>query len=301
MTIEVRENFDAKNLTSFKVSGLIEHAYFPKNSDELVEILKTVEKPIVLGNCSNILLSSCGIKGNVIFTQKCNAIKIEGNKVYAECGLKGPMASNEVLKHSLSGFEFMIGFPGSIGGEVYMNASAKEQAISDYLKCAKVFDLDTKEVLTLSKEELEFGYRSSICQRKNYIVLSAEFELEEKPQEEIKARMNFNLTFRKNHQPSLALPNCGSVFKNPENNSAGKLLDSIGAKNLTVGGAKVWDNHANFIINFDNATSEDILNLMLLMYNKVKEKYDIELSPEVVYLGNNSEIEEKIWKTLKQK
>ena len=113
--------------------------------------------------------------------------------------------------------------------------------------------------------------------------------------------MNFNLTFRKNHQPSLALPNCGSVFKNPENNSAGKLLDSIGAKNLTVGGAKVWDNHANFIINFDNATSEDILNLMLLMYNKVKEKYDIKLSPEVVYLGNNSEIEEKIWKTLKQK
>ena len=211
------------------------------------------------------------------------------------------MASNEVLKHSLSGFEFMIGFPGSIGGEVYMNASAKEQAISDYLKCAKVFDLDTKEVLTLSKEELEFGYRSSICQRKNYIVLSAEFELEEKPQEEIKARMNFNLTFRKNHQPSLALPNCGSVFKNPENNSAGKLLDSVGAKNLTVGGAKVWDNHANFIINFDNATSEDILNLMLLMYNKVKEKYDIKLSPEVVYLGNNSEIEEKIWKTLKQK
>ena len=301
MTIEVRENFDAKNLTSFKVSGLIEHAYFPKNSDELVEILKTVEKPIVLGNCSNILLSSCGIKGNVIFTQKCNAIKIDGNKVYAECGLKGPMASNEVLKHSLSGFEFMIGFPGSIGGEVYMNASAKEQAISDCLTSAQVFDLDSKKAITLSKNELEFGYRSSICQRKNYIVLSAEFELEEKNKDEIKKRMDFNLNFRKNHQPSLTLPNCGSVFKNPEGDSAGRLLDSIGAKDLTVGGAKVWENHANFIINYNNATSEDILNLMLLMYNKVKEKYEIKLNPEVVYLGNKSEIEEKIWKTLKQK
>lgn len=300
MTIEVRENFDAKNLTSFKVSGLIERAYFPKNVDELIEVLKTVESPIILGNCSNVLLSSSGIKGDVIFTQKCNAIKVDGKKVYAECGLKGPMASNEVLKHSLSGFEFMIGFPGSIGGEVYMNASAKEQAISDHLTSAKVFDLDTKEVLTLSKEELEFGYRSSICQRKNYVVLSAEFDLEEKPQEEIKERMDFNLTFRKNHQPSLALPNCGSVFKNPENNSAGRLLDSIGAKDLTVGGAKVWKNHANFIINFNSATSQDILNLMLLMYNKVKEKYDIKLNPEVVYLGNNSETEEKIWKTLKQ-
>lgn len=301
MTIEVRENFDAKNLTSFKVSGLIERAYFPKNVDELIEVLKTVESPIILGNCSNVLLSSSGIKGDVIFTQKCNAIKVDGKKVYAECGLKGPMASNEVLKHSLSGFEFMIGFPGSIGGEVYMNASAKEQAISDHLTNAKVFDLDTKEVLILSKEELEFDYRSSICQRKNYVVLSAEFELEEKSQEEIKERMDFNLTFRKSHQPSLALPNCGSVFKNPENNSAGRLLDSIGAKDLTIGGAKVWENHANFIINFNSATSEDILNLMLLMYNKVKEKYDIKLNPEVVYLGNNSEIEEKIWKTLKQK
>ena len=282
MTIEVRENFDAKNLTSFKVSGLIERAYFPKNVDELIEVLKTVESPIILGNCSNVLLSSSGIKGDVIFTQKCNAIKVDGKKVYAECGLKGPMASNEVLKHSLSGFEFMIGFPGSIGGEVYMNASAKEQAISDHLTNAKVFDLDTKEVLILSKEELEFDYRSSICQRKNYVVLSAEFELEEKSQEEIKERMDFNLTFRKSHQPSLALPNCGSVFKNPENNSAGRLLDSIGAKDLTIGGAKVWENHANFIINFNSATSEDILNLMLLMYNKVKEKYDIKLNPEVV-------------------
>lgn len=300
MNIEVRENFDAKNLTSFKVSGLIKKAFFPKNIDELIEILKTVENPIVLGNCSNVLISSAGISSNVVFTQKCNQIKITSNRVYAECGLKGPMASNAVLKHSLSGFEFMIGFPGSIGGEVYMNASAKEQAISDCLISAKIFDLDSKEILTLTKNELEFGYRSSICQRKNYIVLSAEFELKNKFQQEIKEQMDFNLNFRKNHQPSLALPNCGSVFKNPENNSAGRLLDSIGAKNLQVGGAKVWENHANFIINYNNATSEDILNLMLLMYNKVKEKYNIQLKPEVVYLGNNSEIEERIWKTLKQ-
>lgn len=301
MNIEVRENFDAKNLTSFKVSTQIEYAYFPKNSEELIYLLKNIDNPIVLGNCSNVLLSSYGIKGHVIFTQKCNSITIDGTKVFAECGLKGPMASNETLKHSLSGFEFMIGFPGSIGGEVYMNASAKEQAISDCLTSAKVFDMDTKEILTLSKQELEFGYRSSICQRKNYVILSAEFELQEKSQQKIKEKMDFNLSFRKNHQPSLALPNCGSVFKNPENNSAGKLLDSIGAKDLTVGGAKVWENHANFIINYKDATSKDILNLMMLMYNKVKEKYEIKLNPEVVYLGNNSEIEEKIWKTLKQK
>ena len=192
MSVEIRENFDAKNLTSFKVSGSIERAYFPKNIEELTEVLKTTENPIVLGNCSNVLLSSSGIKGDVIFTQKCSAIEINSRKVYAECGLKGPMASNEVLKHSLSGFEFMIGFPGSIGGEVYMNASAKEQAISDCLTSAQVFDLDSKKAITLSKNELEFGYRSSICQRKNYIVLSAEFELEEKNKDEIKNGVSIN-------------------------------------------------------------------------------------------------------------
>ena len=301
MAIEVKENFDAKNLTSFKVSGSIERAYFPTSIDELTDLLTTLENPLVVGNCSNLLISSDGFKGDIIFTTKCSNITFNGNKVYAECGLKGPMASKLALENNLSGFEFMIGFPGSIGGEVYMNASAKEQAISDHLTSARVFDLDTKKVLTLSKEQLEFGYRSSICQRKNYVLLSAEFELESKSHDKIKERMDLNLSFRKNHQPSLALPNCGSVFRNPEGNSAGRLLDSIGAKELSVGGAKVWENHANFIINYNNATSTDILNLMLLMYNKVNETYSIKLEPELVYIGNKSKKEAEIWKILKQK
>ncbi len=301
MAIEVKENFDAKNLTSFKVSGSIDRAYFPTSIEELTELLNTLENPLVVGNCSNLLISSDGFEGDIIFTTKCSNITFYGNKVCAECGLKGPMASKLALENKLSGFEFMIGFPGSIGGEVYMNASAKEQAISDHLISAKVFDLDTKQVLTLSKAQLEFGYRSSICQRKNYVVLSAEFELKPKAYDEIKEKMDLNLSFRKNHQPSLALPNCGSVFKNPEGNSAGRLLDSIGAKELSVGGAKVWEHHANFIINYNNATSTDILNLMLLMYNKVNETYSIKLEPELVYIGNKSKKEAEIWKILKQK
>ena len=301
MSIEVKENFDAKILTSFKVSGIVERAYFPTSTDDLIQLLKTIDNPTVLGNCSNILISSAGFAGDLIFTTKCNKISFDGNKVSAECGIKGPMASKQALENNLSGFEFMIGFPGSIGGEIYMNASAKEQAISDHLVSAKIFDFDTKEVLTLSKNQLEFSYRSSICQRKNYIVLSAKFELEPKSYDEIKLKMDLNLDFRKNHQPSLALPNCGSVFKNPTGDSAGRLLDSVGAKELTVGGAKVWENHANFIINYNNASSEDILNLMMLMYNKVKEAYSINLEPELVYIGNKSQKEAEIWKILKQK
>ncbi|MBR1942424.1 UDP-N-acetylmuramate dehydrogenase [bacterium] len=301
MDIEVRKNFNAKNLTSFKVSGLVKNAYFPKNIDELVYLLKNIEKPLILGNCSNILLSSEGYDGDIIFTTKCKNIIFDNRKVYCDCGVKGQMASKLACENCLSGFEFMIGFPGSIGGEIYMNASAQGQAISDYLTFATVFDFKNKETKKLSKADLKFDYRHSICQDENYVVLNAEFELTQEKLEIIKEKMDFNLQFRRNHQPSLALPNCGSVFKNPENNSAGKLLDSVGAKQLSYGGAKVWENHANFIINSNDATSFDILNLMLLMYNKVKEKYDIKLAPEVIYIGNKSHKEEEIWKILKQK
>jgi len=301
MDIEVRHNYNAKNLTSFKVSGDIECAYFPKNTDELIYLLKTIENPIVLGNCSNVLISTFGFKGNIIFTTKCNKIDINGQKIEAECGVKIQMASKLACENRLSGFEFMIGFPASIGGAVYMNASAHSQSISDFLISADIFDLDKKEVIRLSKEDLKFDYRTSICQNKNYIVLSANFELPYGEKHEIDEKMCSNLEFRKTHQPSLALPNCGSVFKNPQNNSAGKLLDEIGAKDFKFGGAKVWENHANFIINYNNATSEDILNLMSLMYNKVKETYNLRLIPEVIYIGNNSDKEEKIWKILMQK
>ncbi len=300
MNIEVIENFNAKNLTSFKVSGQISKAYFPKSAEELIFLLSTLKNPLVLGNCSNILISSDGYNGEVIFTTKCNSIKVENTKIYAECGVKGPMASKVAKDSGLSGFEFMIGFPGSIGGEIYMNASAQGQAISDFLISATVFDMDIKKKIKLSKEDLKFEYRHSICQDKKYVIVSAEFELQKDLQEKIDEKMQYNLNFRRNHQPSLALPNCGSVFKNPENNSAGRLLDSVGAKNFSVGNAKVWENHANFIIN-NGATSLDILNLMLLMYNKVEETHNIKLKPEVIYIGNNSEKEAKIWKTLKQK
>lgn len=300
MNIEVIENFNAKNLTSFKVSGLISKAYFPKSAEELIYLLKELQNPLVLGNCSNVLLSSEGYNGEVIFTTKCNSIKVDGTKVFAECGVKGPMASKIAKDNSLSGFEFMVGFPGSIGGEIYMNASAQGQAISDNLISATIFDMDSKQVLTLSKDDLKFDYRHSICQDKNYVVISAEFELKKDLQENIDEKMQHNLDFRRNHQPSLALPNCGSVFKNPKNNSAGRLLDSVGAKSFSVENAKVWENHANFIIN-NGSTSTDILNLMLLMQNKVNENHNIKLIPEVIYIGNKSEKEEEIWKTLKQK
>ena len=113
--------------------------------------------------------------------------------------------------------------------------------------------------------------------------------------------MNDNLKFRKAHQPLLSLPNCGSIFKNPDGDSAGRLLDSVGAKEMKCGGVRVWENHANFIVNDKNGTSTDVLNLMFQMYTKVKETYNIELKPEIVFLGGKNKKENEIWQILNRK
>ena len=155
--------------------------------------------------------------------------------------------------------------------------------------------------MTLSKEEMEFAYRTSICQKNPYTVLEAEFELEPSEGTKIQAKMDENLAFRKDKQPPLTLPNCGSTFRNSQGDSAGRLLDSVGAKGLKVGGMKVWENHANFIVNENEATSLDALHLMLEMYNRVKEKFDIELQPEVRFLGGKNEEEVEICKILYRK
>lgn len=297
MHVEVEENFDVKNLTSFKIGGKIKKVYFPKSIEEFVQVCSCEKKFEVLGNFSNTLVSSDGFDGVVIITSKMNNIITDKNSIYADCGIKGPKLAQIAQKHGLSGFEFMIGFPGSLGGNIYMNASANGQCISDKLVKVKCFSQE-KGVFDLKKDDMKFSYRTSICQKEKIYVLGAEFLLDEKSPEEIKNKMEENLEFRKKHQPSLALPNCGSVFRNPEGNSAGKLLEESGAKNISSGNVKVWENHANFIVNNKNGTSEDVLNVIYNMYVKVKEKFGIELKPEVKYLGNKNKREAELCKIL---
>lgn len=294
MLIEVKENYPIINLTSFKIGGVAEKLYFPKTQQEFVYLLKTLNSPIVLGNWSNVLVSSDGIKGNVISTAKMDKIEFCASVVKVQCGVKGPFLAQKTAEKGLSGFEFMIGFPGSVGGNVYMNASAHGQVISDFLTKITVFDMVKKDVLDIDASILTFEYRTSVLQKKPYVLLSAEFSLQENDINIIQEKMKNNLEMRRNHQPSLALPNVGSIFKNPELNSAGRLLDDIGAKNFSFGGAKVWENHANFIINSADATSTDVLELMFKMYNSVNEKHKIRLHPEVRFIGIKNAREEYI-------
>lgn len=298
MEIEVKENYEIKNLTTFKVGGNVKQIYFPANQQEFVYLLKTIKNPLILGGGSNVIFSSQGYDGVVISTIKMSQIFVRGTKILVECGVKGPFASQTAYNSSLSGFEFMIGFPGTLGGNIFMNAGAHGQNISDTFTKACLYDLKTKEVVYFEKEQMKFGYRTSILQNGRYILLGAEFDLKKNSQEVIKELMDRNLEFRKNIQPSLATPNAGSVFKNPENDSAGRLLDKAGVKSFEINGVKVWEKHANFIVNTDDGTSEDILELIYRMYKQVKDTYTIELEPEVRFIGKRTKREEEICKQI---
>ena len=298
MQVEFKENYEIKKHTSYKIGGEVSKVWFPKTQEELVYLLNTLDNYILLGNCSNILFSSNGYNGNVILTTQMKHFEINGTRVIADCGVKGPLLSQKACEASLSGFEFMIGFPGSVGGEVYMNASCHGQCISDKLVSCCLYDKESKDIITKTKQEMGFEYRKSILQSGKYILLSAEFELEKTHKQEIQARMDKNLAFRKDKQPNLAMPNAGSVFKNPENDSAGRLLDSIGAKDFESETVRVFENHANFIVNKGNATSEDVLELMVKMFTAVKENYRIELTPENIFIGDKTKKEEELCKIL---
>lgn len=296
----LQTDFDIKKSTTMKIGGKIARFYTPETIDEFVQIMQKEPKAFIAGNLSNVIVSSFGYDGAVISTKKLNKIQVDGNKIIAGAGVRGTKLSKIALENGLSGMEFMIAFPGSIGGEVYMNAGAHGQEIASILKFAKIYS-PQDGLLELSNKELEFGYRTSICHQKNYSVLEVEFELLSKSRDEIQLKIDENLSFRKSKQPDLTIPNCGSTFKNPTGDSAGRLLDAVGVKGLKVGGMKVWENHANFIVNNGEATSLDALQLMFEMYKRVKEKFNIELKPEIIFLGGNNEKEVEICKILYQK
>ena len=290
-------DYDIKKMTSFKIGGKISKMYFPVSIEEFVEIKEKETDAFVAGNFSNILVSTDGYNGAVICTKKIDRIRFDGNRVLAGAGARGTKLSKLALENELSGLEFMIAFPGSVGGEVFMNAGAHGQMVADVLRSAKIY-CPKHGVTTLTNADMQFSYRTSVCQKMPYSVLEAEFVLTPSTKDKIQKKMDENLSFRQNKQPSLTLPNCGSTFRNPEGDSAGRLLDAAGVKGLKIGGAHVWENHANFIINDGTATSLDILELMLEMYSRVKEKFDVELKPEVRYLGGKNEKEVEICRKL---
>ena len=302
--IKFYKDFQLTNFNTLKIKSTAKMFYMPDNYGEMITIFKREREktPIVIGNGSNVLFSSSGVEEPIIHTGLIKTTVSLGQTIEVEAGLKTQTLSKLAYDKKLSGFEFLIGIPATVGGAVYMNAGAHGQTISDKLISAKVYDIENKKMVTLKKEELNFSYRHSILKEKPYILLSAKFNLEKKEKEEIKARMDENLIFRKNRQPNLALPNAGSVFKNPKNCefSAGALIDKCGLRGFSVGDCEVFQNHCNFIINKGKATSVDYTNIVFEIYSKVKEKFNIELTPEIIYIGKMTREEKEKWKIMKK-
>lgn len=300
--IEHRINYDLKTANTLRIHSVADDVYFPKNEDELTLLLANLDSPIIVGAGSNILFSSSGIRKPVIITKYMDKVKVEPPYIEAYAGISVPKLSNMAFELRLTGFEFLIGLPATLGGVLTMNAGAHAQAISDYFVSAKVYDTKEDKILEFTKDDMKFGYRTSILKEGRYVLISAKFKLLNSDSYiAIKELMDKCLNARKDSQPSLKEPNIGCVFKNPVvqgvRQSAGKMLDECGMKGYLEGGAMVYFNHANFIINFNNATSMDYINIMREMQTRVFEKYNILLEPEVIYHGCDKK-EVELWNVM---
>lgn len=301
-SIKSIKNYRLKDKTTLKIGGEARIAYFPNCVEEIYEINDAVcrEKIAVIGEGSNLLISSQGVEEKVIFTNNLKNLTIlDDTRVKAECGLKSSTLARILLENSLSGLEFLIGIPGSIGGAVVMNSSAHAQSIEDSIESAEVIDLRTCEIKTLSKEELKLGYRSSFVEKNTHLIISAVFNLKKDLQETIAEKMDFHVNYRKERHPCyITQPNAGSTFRNPSVGIyAGRLFEQLGAKEWAFGGARLSDRHANFIVNTGNATSLDVSRLMHKMHSEVKNHFGYDFTAEIRYLGIPTKEEEEIWKT----
>lgn len=270
--------------TYYRIGGPAALFIKPKNSTELAQALQILKensiKYFILGKGSNILVSDEGYEGCIIdMNAYFNRISAEGEMMRAESGCTMSAVGLFAEKNGLSGFEELSGIPGTVGGAVVMNAGCYGSETKDIIHSVTV--LREGKEKELKSEELEFGYRNSNL--KGEIIISAEFKLKNAKEEDIKAKRLKYLALRNEKQP-VDLPSCGSVFKRPENDYAGRLIEESGMKGRSKGGAKVSEKHAGFIVNTGNATASDVRSLIEEIKEKVYQKFNVMLEEEVIYL-----------------
>lgn len=286
--------------TTLKIGGEADRLCSPSNVSELVDLLGRLydsgEPWHVIGGGSNLLISSRGVTGTVIRLAQITEVKTsEPEVIEAGTGARLPHLARWAAAHGLSGLEFAVGIPGTVGGAVVMNAGAHGSCIANVLESATIFDTQKRDLVTVSNEELGFQYRRSKIDPERHIVLSARFRLKPDKQEAVEARIKHNEEYRWKTQP-LNWPNGGSTFKNPSaEQSAGNLLDRSGAKELREGNAAVSALHANFVINMGGASSSDVTTLLKRMQECVHRQFDVHLKPEWKKIGLFSSEELEVW------
>ena len=287
--IEILFNEPLKQYTYTKVGGAADYLAFPRNQYELKRIVtfaNAQEIPwMVLGNSSNIIVRDSGIEGFVIMFDHFHDVRVNGYVIEAEAGAKLIDVTHVARYHSLTGFEFACGIPGSIGGAVYMNAGAYGGEIAHILQSCKVLTPEG-EIKTLTAEELAFGYRHSKIQENGDVVISAKFALAPGNYDQIDQEMARLTHLRELKQP-LEYPSCGSVFKRPVGYFAGQLISEAGLKGHRIGGVEVSEKHAGFMINVDHGTAKDYEDLIAHVIATVEKSAGVTLEREVRIIGKD--------------
>lgn len=285
------EAVSLKKYNTFKIGGIAKYMVHPDSVEHLCELIQFLkEKNIryfLLGNGSNVIMSDEEFDGVIIHLDMFDKLIIQDTQVIVGAGVMMPKLSYETIKSGLTGFEWAIGIPGTLGGCIYGNAEAYKISTFDSLVSLIALTPDG-DVKCFLRSDLTHGYRTSFFKENpGYIILEAVFSLERGDMSETLEKVNHRKIKRLETQP-LEYPSAGSVFRNPSpENPSGKLIEDAGLKGITVGGAQVSNKHANFIINTGNATSNDVKNLIELVHQKVFETYQIDLKMEQEYVGWN--------------
>ena len=281
----VRYDEPLKNHTTFKIGGNCIALIEPREVSDIVETIKICRensiKFFVIGNGSNLLVPDEGYNGVIIkLKSEFSTIQVEGEYLIVNSGAKLSEVYTVAYENSLTGFEFASGIPGTIGGAIYMNAGAYGGEMKDIVESVEVLDLDNFELRELKNEELEFSYRKSIIQRKNYIVTTIKLKLQKGNKEEINAVYE-DLRERRNSKQPLNFGSAGSTFKRPEGHFASKLIEDAGFKGYHINDAWVSEKHSGFVVNKGNASYKEVMELIEYVQNVVFEKFGVKLETEV--------------------
>lgn len=276
-----------KKHTTFKVGGPADILVYPSTYEMVKKVIAACKannvEYFLMGNGSNLIVKDGGFRGVVIKVDRLNEIKVSDSFVTAQCGAVLSSVAKAALENSLTGLEFASGIPGYIGGAVAMNAGAYGGEMSHVLEKVLVIN-NENNIIELTIDELELGYRTSAILKYGYIVLETTMRLTQGDKDEIKTRMNELAVQRRTKQP-LEYPSAGSTFKRPVGYFAGKLIQDAGLRGASVGGAQVSEKHSGFVINTGDATASDILNLIKHVQDEVYKQFGVELHTEVRIIG----------------
>ncbi|WP_455087332.1 UDP-N-acetylmuramate dehydrogenase [Parvimonas micra] len=281
----VRYDEPLKNHTTFKIGGNCIALIEPREISDIIEAVKICRensiKFFIIGNGSNLLVPDEGYNGVIIKLKgEFSTIQVEGEYLIVNSGAKLSEVYTVAYENSLTGFEFASGIPGTIGGAIYMNAGAYGGEMKDIVESVQVLDLDNFELRELKNEELEFSYRKSIIQRKNYIVTTIKLKLQKGNKEEINAVYE-DLRERRNSKQPLNFGSAGSTFKRPEGHFASKLIEDAGLKGYHINDAWVSEKHSGFVVNKGNASYKEVMELIEYVQKVVFKKFGVKLETEV--------------------